>query len=140
MSRKYLKPILLLLTVAYLLPFTQVLSRVGDEGTIIYGAQRVCEGAIPGRDFVEVIGPGAFYWLALFFKLFGTGWQVTRLYLLLTGVATVMLLYDIARQVCRESVAIVLWLFVLLSAFQSGPPSVNIGTVTSSSSSLFGVF
>jgi hypothetical protein len=106
--------LLLALTTAYLLPLTQVLYRVGDDGTLVYGAQRVSEGAIPGRDFLEVMGPACFYWLGLFFKLFGAGWQVTRLFLLFTGVTTVALLYSIARQVCRESGAVLLWLFVLV--------------------------
>ena len=113
--------LLLLVTTAYLLPFTQVLRPVGDDGTILYGAQRVSEGAVFGRDFVEVMGPGSFYWLALFFKLFGAGWRVTRLYLLCTGVATTGLLYVIARQVCRESAALLLWLFVLVMGLPLWP-------------------
>src|SRR5580704_9384951 len=78
---------LLVLAAAYLFPLTQLLRPpFGDEGTLLYGAQRVSEGGIPGRDFVEMIGQGSFYWLGLFFKLFGTGWQVSRLHLLFTGV------------------------------------------------------
>ncbi len=105
--------LLLSLTAAYLLPIVWILHRVGDEGTLLYGAQRVSEGAIPGRDFVEVLGPGSFYWLGLFFKLFGAGWLVTRIVLLFTGVATSGLLYAIARQVCSESLAALHWLFAL---------------------------
>jgi hypothetical protein len=106
--------LLLTLAAAYLLPFVWILYRIGDDGTLIYGAQRVSEGAIPGRDFLEVMGPGSFYWLGLFFKLFGLGWPVTRLVVLFTGVATTGLLYAIARQVCRESVATLVLLFVLI--------------------------
>ncbi|MDQ1469878.1 MAG: hypothetical protein QOJ99_1358 [Bryobacterales bacterium] len=113
--------LLLLFTAAYLFPLTSLLYRVGDDGTLIYGAQRVTEGAIPGRDFLEVMGPGSFYWLAMFFRLFGTGWQVTRVVLLLTGVATIGLLYAIARQACRESVALLLWLFVLVVGMRIWP-------------------
>jgi hypothetical protein len=114
--------LLLALTAAYLLPITQILCPpFGDEGTLLYGAQRVSEGAVPGRDFVEMIGPGSFYWLGLFFKLFGAGWQVSRLHLLFTGVATVGLLYAIARQVCRESEAVLLWLFVLVMGIPLWP-------------------
>jgi hypothetical protein len=114
--------LLLALTVAFLLPITQILCPpFGDEGIILYGAQRVSEGAVPGRDFVEMIGPGSFYWLGLFFKLFGAGWQVSRLFLLFTGVATTGLLYAIARQVCRESDAVLLWLFVLVMGIPLWP-------------------
>jgi len=114
--------LLLALTAAFLLPITQILCPpFGDEGTLLYGAQRVSEGAVPGRDFVEMIGPGSFYWLGLFFKLFGTGWQVSRLFLFFTGVATTGLLYAIARQVCRESDAVLLWLFVLVMGIPLWP-------------------
>ena len=114
--------LLLALTVAFLLPITQILRPpFGDEGALLYGAQRVSEGAVPGRDFVEMIAPGSFYWLGLFFKLFGAGWQVSRLHLLFTGVATTGLLYAIARQVCRESDAVLLWLFVLVMGFPLWP-------------------
>jgi hypothetical protein len=107
--------LLLLLAAAYLFPLTQILwPPFGDEGTILYGAQRVSEGAVAGRDLVEMMGPGSFYWLGLFFKLFGPGWQVSRLFLLFTGLATTGLLYAIARQVCRESEAVLLWLFALI--------------------------
>ena len=113
--------LLVALTTAYLLPLTRLLYFIGDDGTLIYGAQRVSEGAIPGRDFLEVMGPGSFYWLGLFFRMFGTGWQVTRLYLLLTGVATTGLLYVIARKVCHESAAILLWLFALVMGMSIWP-------------------
>lgn len=106
--------LLMSLTVAYLFPIVWILYRIGDDGTLIYDAQRVSEGALPGRDFLEVMGPGSFYWLGLFFKLFGLGWQVTRLVVLFTGVATVGLLYAMARQVCRESVAVLVLLFVVV--------------------------
>jgi len=87
-----------LASAAYLYPFLRVLWRVGDEGTLVYGAQRVSEGAVPYRDFMEVMGPGTFYWLGLFFKLFGTTWMVTRLLLLVTGVATTLVIYWLARR------------------------------------------
>ncbi|HXI39939.1 MAG TPA: hypothetical protein VNH83_08170, partial [Bryobacteraceae bacterium] len=82
---------------AYLYPFLRVLWRVGDEGTLVYGAQRVAEGAVPYRDFMEVMGPGTFYWLGLFFKIFGATWLVARAEVLFTGVATTLVLYWLAR-------------------------------------------
>ena len=43
----------------------------GDEGLLVSGAVRIVHGQVFARDFFEVVGPGTFYWLALFFKLFG---------------------------------------------------------------------
>ncbi|MFL6351608.1 MAG: glycosyltransferase family 39 protein [Bryobacteraceae bacterium] len=91
-----------------------MLHRVGDEGTIVYGAQRVLEGQVPYRDFLEMIGPGSFYWLALFFKLFGLGWQVTRFYLLLTGAATALLIYFITRHFVRGAISVLPCLFAVV--------------------------
>jgi hypothetical protein len=103
-----------ILSALYLLPVTQLLHRVGDEGTIVYGAQRVLEGQVPYRDFLEMMGPGSFYWLALFFKLFGLGWQVTRFYLLFTGVATALLIYFITRRFVRGATSFVPCLFAVV--------------------------
>lgn len=50
---------------------------------------------------MEPQGPGSFYWLAGFFKLFGSGLITARVVLLLTGVATVLLLFHLARRVER---------------------------------------
>lgn len=79
--------LLFFVSALYLYPFVRVIWRIGDEGTLVYGAQRVASGALPYRDFFEVMGPASFYWLGFFFKLFGAQWLVARGVLLLTGVA-----------------------------------------------------
>src|SRR5258708_36280139 len=97
--RAYLRYALVALgAAAYLYPFLRVLWRVGDEGTLVYGAQRVAEGAVPYRAFMEVMGPGTFYWLGLFSKIFGATWLVARAEVLITGVATTLVLYWLARR------------------------------------------
>jgi len=82
----------------YLYPFLQIFWGSGDEGTVIYGAVRVTEGQVPLRDFFEVIGPGSFYWLAAFFKIFGTSILATRISVALTSVSTALLMYFLARR------------------------------------------
>jgi hypothetical protein len=102
--RQHLAYVLLALgSAAYLYPFVRVLWRVGDEGTLVYGAARVAEGAVPYRDFFEVMGPGSFYCLALFFKLFGETWFVTRAVLLVTGVLLTLITYWLARRLGPQS-------------------------------------
>ena len=86
------------ISAAYYYLFLRVLWRVGDEGTLVYGAQLVAEGALPCRDFFEVMGPGSFYWLALFFKIFGTHLMVARGVLLVTSSFTIVLLYWMTRR------------------------------------------
>jgi hypothetical protein len=85
-------------SVLYLYPFMRLLMHGTDEGTLIYAAERVAEGQVPFRDFFEVMGPGTFYWLALFFKIFGTTWFATRVSVILTSVATIMLMYYLSRR------------------------------------------
>jgi hypothetical protein len=97
----------------FLYPFVRVLWRIGDEGTLVHNAQRVVEGALPYRDFFDVMGPGSFYWLGLFFKLFGTQWLVARGVLLLTGVATALLMYRLARRLDPGPGALLPGLFYL---------------------------
>lgn len=98
--------LLFLTSCVYLYPFVRVLWRIGDEGTLVYGAQRVAEGALPYRDFFEVMGPASFYWLGLFFKVFGSHWLTARGLLLLTGAATALLMYRLARRLDPSSSAI----------------------------------
>ncbi len=77
----------------YLWLFLRVQWRIGDEGSIVYGAVRVTEGAVPYRDFFEVMGPGTFYWLALWFKLFGTTWLTSRVAVLATALVSACAIY-----------------------------------------------
>jgi hypothetical protein len=102
------------LSAAYLFPVIHLLHRVGDEGSIVYGAQRILEGQVPYRDFIELIGPGSFYWLALFFKSFGLSWQVTRFYVLLNGMAVAVLVYAISRRFLRGAVSFLPCLFAVI--------------------------
>jgi hypothetical protein len=83
---------------AFFYLFLRVLWRVGDEGTIVYGAERALHGQIPGRDFIDVIGPGAFYWLAAWFRVLGTSFFVARLELLFESVSMVFLIFFVARR------------------------------------------
>ena len=101
-------------SVVYFIPFLRLLSHNGDEGTLILGAARVTEGQLPFRDFFEVMGPGTFYWLALFFKLLGTTWFATRICLLFTTTAIVLLLFYLSRRLRSgiETAAVVLFVAV----------------------------
>lgn len=108
---------------AYLYPFVRALRRIGDEGTIVYGAQRVAQGAVPYRDFVEVMGPATFYWLGLFFKVFGVAWWVARAHLMLTGVLISLLVYWLTRRFYQGPASILPYLFVTILSIPLWPAS-----------------
>ncbi len=86
----------------YFLPFMRLVRLEADEGTIIDGAVRIVHGQVFARDFFEVMGPGSFYWLVFFFKLFGVSFLSTRICLFVTSLGTAFLMYFLARRVCRR--------------------------------------
>lgn len=94
------KPYLIVAIVSalFLFPFMRLLAPAPDEGSYLYGAQRAAEGALPGRDFIELNPPAAYYWLAMFFKIFGTSMMTARTVLLLTGVGMGLLVFHLSRR------------------------------------------
>jgi hypothetical protein len=84
----------------YILPLIRLYLVGTDEGTLDYGAVRVFHGQVFSRDFFEVMGPGTFYWLAGFFKLFGISFLATRICLFVSSMGSGLLLYFLSRRVC----------------------------------------
>ena len=102
-SRRYVPYLIFALCASlYFLPFMRLLLRSTNEGTLVDGAVRVVHGQLLGRDFFEVMGPGTFYWLALFFKLFGVTFLASRICLFVTSLGTALSLYFLSRRVCRS--------------------------------------
>jgi 4-amino-4-deoxy-L-arabinose transferase-like glycosyltransferase len=113
--------LLFVLVMAYFFLFVEVLWRIGDEGTLVYGAQLVAQGALPYRDFFEVMGPASFYWLGLFFKLFGTNVIVARAILLFTASFTIILLYWMTRRIYQGPYEVLPSIFYLIISFPLWP-------------------
>jgi hypothetical protein len=86
----------------YLLPFMRLLLWEPPEGTLVDGAVRIVHGQVFARDFFEVVGPGTFYWLALFFKLFGVTFIAARTCLFVTSLATMLAMYLLSRRICVQ--------------------------------------
>ena len=84
----------------YFLPFMRVIWKATDEGTIVYGAVRIVHGQVFAHDFFEVMGPGSFYLLAGFFKLFGVTFLAERIWLFATSLGTFLSMYFLTRRVC----------------------------------------
>jgi len=84
----------------YLLPYMRIVLNGSNEGTLVDGAVRIMQGQVFARDFFEVMGPGTFYWLAAFFKLFGITFLATRICLFVTSLGTALLLYFLTRRIC----------------------------------------
>jgi hypothetical protein len=84
----------------YVLPFMRLLLQAPPEGLLVYGAVRIAHGEVFARDFFEVVGPGTFYWLALFFKLFGVTFIAQRICLFVTSLGTGLAMYYLSRRIC----------------------------------------
>jgi len=86
----------------YILPFMRLYMLGTDEGILDNGAVRIIHGQVFARDFFEVIGPGTFYWLAAFFRLFGVSFVATRICLFITSLGTALLMYFLSRRICTR--------------------------------------
>jgi hypothetical protein len=91
------------LTAVYLLPFMRIMLPHSNEGTLIYGAERIVHGDVFARDFFEVMGPGSFYVMALFFKVFGLTFLATRIWLCCSSLGIALCMYFLARRVCARN-------------------------------------
>lgn len=49
-----------------------------DEGLFLYEAKRILHGDVPYRDYFQITAPGAWYLMALLFRLFGTTMETAR--------------------------------------------------------------
>lgn len=87
----------------YLLALLRLCRGDSNEGILVMGAVRTLHGQLLGRDFVEIMGPGSFYWIAAFLRLFGETFFALRLCLFVTTMATVLVLYYLSRRICRTS-------------------------------------
>jgi hypothetical protein len=115
--------LLILAAFAYLYTNLHVLRGYGDEGLVLYGAELVSEGVLPYRGFFEVFGPGSFYWLGLFFKLFGVKFATARILLLFTGVAIALLIFWMTRRIHRGPFELVPAVFLLFISIPIWPAS-----------------
>ncbi len=103
LARPYISYVLFALcAVIYLLPFMRLIFIGGDEGSLVDGAVRILHGQVFARDFFEVMGPGTFYVLAGFLKLFGATFLVDRSWLFVTSLGTVLAMYFLSRRVCGK--------------------------------------
>ena len=107
--------LIVLLSIVYLRLFYNYTLINGDEGIVLQGAQRVLQGEVPYRDFFSFFTPGSYYWLALFFKVFGSSILVGRAVLVVEGGLFSVLTYLLARRVCSRWSALLAAYFVTLT-------------------------
>jgi hypothetical protein len=86
----------------YLLPFMRFVLLNCNEGSLVEGAVRIVHGQVFARDFLEVMGPGTFYWLAGFFKIFGVTFLAARICLFIVSLGTGLSMYFLTRRICAK--------------------------------------
>jgi|GEM_PF-5328319 len=114
--------ILTLLVATSWLPYMQTLFphlSYGDEGFVVQGAWRVYQGQMPFRDFFAGM-PGAYYWTALFFELFGPTFFAVRLGVLVMAILVLLTTSLILRRLGIRSY--LAYLMLAAFAIQFGGP------------------
>ena len=91
-----------LFTCAYLFLFRRNTAMDPVEGIILQGAQRILHGEVLYRDFFSFVTPGPYYFLAFFFKVFGSSILVGRTALVFIGGIFTAVTYLLARRVCAR--------------------------------------
>jgi len=100
----------------------QRLAFINDEGIYLEGGRRILEGALPYRDFFVLTGPGAYWNVAAFFRVFGVSLAAGRLLLVLDVSLICACLYWITAKV--HSRALGLWLAWFYLALLVGDASL----------------
>lgn len=99
----------------YLIPFMTIMLPNTDQGTFLSGAVRLIHGQVFGREFAEVMGPATFYWLALFYKIFGISFRATRVCLMLSWIGTAIAVCLLCQRIGRGYRSLPLLLFVVVN-------------------------
>jgi hypothetical protein len=91
---------------AYLCVPLRYCSLEPDEGIVLQGADRVLHGQVPYQDFFSFYTPGSFYFLALWFRVFGDSFAAARSSIAITGALCSVFTYLLARRVCGPGVSL----------------------------------
>ena len=99
---------------------------INDEGIYLDGASRILAGQMPYRDFFALTGPGTFWNVAVFFRLFGVTLGSARALLILDLAIIAACLYWLAAEFRSRALGFWLaWFFVALLAGDAGGLVVN---------------
>jgi hypothetical protein len=99
---------------------------INDEGIYLDGARRILAGQMPYRDFFVLTGPGTFWNVAVFFKLFGVSLASARALFIFDVALIAACLYWLAAELRSRALGFWLaWFFVALLAGDAGGLVVN---------------
>ena len=79
---------------------------LSDEGYLVYGAERVLSGQLPGADFHAYM-PGRYLVLAALFKIFGAGIVVERVMWVVVRIFIVLLYCQLSLTLVPRSIAFI---------------------------------
>jgi len=102
-----------ILSLAYYLSFYNYGLNLSDEGYLVYGAERLMSGQIPGADFHAYM-PGRYLVLAFLFDLFGENIIVERLMWVVVRAIIAILFFRLSTRFLPPLIAFVPTLLVIL--------------------------
>jgi len=112
--RRYELPILLLLSLFFIVLGATDAASIADEGFAVYNATRVQDGFLPYRDFFALYAPGQFYTMSWVFGIFGSSLSVSRGYDILLRLGLIFIVYLLGQKLISRQWAIVPSVFVML--------------------------
>jgi hypothetical protein len=130
LDSKLIVPVLLLISLCYLLSGNRIGLNIYDEGLSVYGATRILNGDIPYRDFWTIYAPGQFYALALLFKVFGPSIMAERVYSGIVHFLIVVFTYCLAKKLVSQKFALLSWFLITVRSGSFGfyaspmPPAI----------------
>jgi Dolichyl-phosphate-mannose-protein mannosyltransferase len=77
-----------------------------DEWHILTAGARLAQGEVMYRDVTHIAGPGSFYISAALFRLFGTRFEIGRVFMLVLFAAVTAALYGLARRLTGRIAAV----------------------------------
>ena len=77
-----------------------------DEWHILTAGARLAQGEVMYRDVTHIAGPGSFYLSAALFTLFGTRFEVARVFMLVLFAGVTAALYALTRRIAGRAAAV----------------------------------
>lgn len=90
----------------YYISFFNYGINLGDEGYVVYGAERVLQGQLPMSDFMSY-PPGSYFLIALLFKVFGVNLLVSRLMEMTFLIINGLLVFYVGKRLMPERWALI---------------------------------
>jgi len=114
-GRKFLTLLLLIIFLSIVIRLFSFHPSFSDENFYFNVAKNIAEGKVPYKDFFFAHPPLQVYTLAVLYKIFGSSFFIGKFLTLVSSSLSVILLYFIIKQFCKEKSAFLASILFLIS-------------------------